>query len=220
MIPVDPAVEPADFNVRVRQPGAAFLHTTPHPNTHAWRSHEYWRRATPDLLAAYNYTCSYSGSWTKANVPGASTPQDSSVDHFIPKTMTPALAYEWDNFRLSRTRLNNRKGNHNDVLDPFTLPNRWFTLDFRSFLILPNHALSNSDKSKVRNTVDRLRLNTDNDYVQERVAVVREYCLGNYDLDMLDDFWPFIAREMRAQSFDTMFLPLMQNTFQARARPH
>ena len=31
LIPVAAAAEPADFDMRVRQPGAAFLHTTPHP---------------------------------------------------------------------------------------------------------------------------------------------------------------------------------------------
>ena len=218
VIPVLPAVEPTDFNVRVRQPGRAFLRTTPHPTSGDWRNNEYWRRAIDDLLDAYEYICSYSGSWTKANLGGVSTPQDSSVDHFIPKSTTPALAYEWSNFRLSRARLNNRKGKHSDVLDPFTLPNGWFTLDFRSFLIIPNGALSIDEKRKVRMTIDRLKLNSDNDYVQERVAVVQEYSLGNSTIATLERFWPFIAREMRIQNFDAVYLPLMQAIFQARAR--
>ena len=153
LIPVAPAVEPADFDVKVRQPGAAFLRKTPCPTAKTWRSHEYWRTALRDLLLAYRGICSYSGSWTKANVSGASSLEDSSVDHFKPKSTTPEQAYEWANFRLSRARLNNHKGNHNDVLDPFTLPNRWFTLDFTSFLILPSHALSDSKKGKVDSLV-------------------------------------------------------------------
>ena len=216
LIPVIPAVEPPDFDAKVRRHGAAFLSTTPNPNTNDWRSHEYWRRAIGDLLAAYENICSYSGSWTKANVGGVTTPEDSSVDHFIAKSTVPALAYEWDNFRLSRARLNNYKHNHNDVLDPFTLPNGWFTLDFRSFLIRPNHALTSSDKTKVQRTIDRLRLNADNDYVEERVAVVREYCLGNSTLAALGRFWPFIAKEMKTQDFDTVFMAQMQTGFRAR----
>ena len=113
-------------------------------------------------------------------------------------------------------RLNNRKSNHNDVIDPFTLPNRWFTLDFRSFLVRPNGALSGSKKRKVQRTLDRLKLNTDNDYVQERINVVREYCLGNYTLDIIEEFWPFIAREMRAQNFDAVLLPSLRTGFLAR----
>ena len=215
LIPVAQAVEPADFNNKVRQPGAAFLRTTPHPSGDAWQGHDYWRKAIADLRVAYHNICSYSGSWTKTNVGGTSTLQDSSVDHFIPKSSNPAQAYEWANFRLSRTRLNNRKDNSNDVLDPFTLPGRWFTLNFRSFLIFPNRALADSERRRVRKTVDRLGLNTDNDYIQERIEVVREYCLGNCTLAMLDAFWPFIANEMKAQDFDTVFLPLMQSVFGA-----
>ena len=218
MIPVAMAGEPADFDMKVRQPGAAFLRTTPNPNASAWGNHDYWRKALGDLLVAYNKICAYSGSWTKANVSGVSTLQDSSVDHFIPKSSASSQAFEWDNFRLSRARLNNHKSNYNDVLDPFTLPGRWFTLDFRSFLIFPNHALFDSEKGKVQKTIDRLGLNTDNDYVQERVEVVREYCLGNWTLPMLNAFWPFISSEMKAQEFDTVFLPSMQTVFQANAR--
>ena len=218
LIPVAPAVEPAQFNNSVRRPGAAFLHTNPHPNSGAWRRHDYWRRAIVDLLVAYNSICSYSGSWTKANDPSMTTLQDSSVDHFVPKSSTPTQAYEWANFRLSRARLNNRKGNYNDVLDPFTLPANWFTFDFRSFLIFPNHALRDSEKRRVQKTIDRLGLNTDNDYVEERVEVVRQYCLGKMTLGTLNDYWPFIASEMEAQNFDSVFLPSMQTGFLAHAR--
>ena len=215
LIPVVPAVEPADFDMKVRQPGAAFLHTTPNPNASAWGSHDYWRKAIGELLVAYHNICAYSGSWTKGNVSGMSTLQDSSVDHFRPKSSAPSQAYEWANFRLSRARLNNRKGNHNDVLDPFTLPDRWFTLNFTSFLVFPNSALSGSKRKRVQETIDRLELNADNDYVQERVNVVREYCLGKWAPATLDDFWPFIAREMKAQDFDTVFLPSMRAGFRA-----
>lgn len=218
LIPVSLAVEPVDFHTKVRRPGAAFLRTAPKPNANAWRSHDYWRKAIGDLLVAYKNICSYSGSWTTANVSGVSTLQDSSVDHYIPKSTAPAQAYEWANFRLSRVRLNNRKGNHSDVLDPFTLPDRWFILDFTSFLILPNHALSDSKKMKVQKTIDRLGLNTDNDYVQERVDVIREYCLKGSTLAQLANFWPFIASEMKAQHFDTVFLPSMQAFFRTYAK--
>ena len=170
------------------QPSFTRLHT---PKSDTWRRHDYWRRSIGDLLLAYRNICSYSGSWTKPNVSGTYTPQDSSVDHFLPKSSSPAKAYEWANFRLSRTRLNNRKGNHNDVLDPFTLPVRWFTLDFNSFLILPNRALAVSKKRRVQETIDRLELNTDNDYVQERVNVIRDYCLRRLTLAMIDGLLAF-----------------------------
>ena len=216
MITVTPIAEPADFDAGVRKPGASFLHATPHPTSDEWRRHDYWRRVLGDLLVSYRNICSYSGSWTKANASGISTPQDSSVDHFIPKSVVPFQAYEWSNFRLSRARLNNRKGDHQDVLDPFTLPGRWFTLDFRSFLIFPSDFLLSKEKEQVQKTIDRLRLNTDNDYVQERVEVISGYCLGKSTLATIEDFWPFIASEMKIQDFDAKYFTQMRRFFLSR----
>ena len=216
LIPVDPVAEPADFDQKVRQPGIAFLGKTPQPNSGTWGDHDYWRRAICDLLFAYRSICSYSGSWTKKfDINSGSTILDSSVDHFIPKSTSHAQAYEWSNFRLSRARMNNYKDNFNDVLDPFLLPDRWFTLNFRTFLITPNDALCDSNKIRVRTTIDRLKLNKDDDYVNEREGVIREYCLGTYTLAMLEKFWPFIANEMKVQNFDSIFLPSMRPYFKA-----
>lgn len=216
MIPVVPAREPPDFDGEVRQPGAGFLRTTPNPVAKGWARHDYWRKALDDLLVSYRFVCAYSGSWTKKNMREHSTLQDSSVDHFIPKSVDPRQAYEWANFRLSRARLNNRKGNHRDVLDPFGLPNRWFILDFSSYLMLPNPAISKTDQRRVRRTICRLGLNTD-DYVQERVAVVKQYCIAGATLSTLETFWPFIASEMRAQDFEIVFRPSMETAFRANA---
>lgn len=141
------------------------------------------------------------------------------MDHFIPKSTKPGQAYEWTNFRLCRTRLNNRKGNHTDVLDPFTVPDRWFTLDFTSFLIRPNSALSVTEYDDVQKTIDRLDLNGDDDYVQERIHVIQEYCLGNADIAAVDARWPFVAREMRAQDFDRVYRPSLTVYFRGLAGP-
>lgn len=218
LIPVALAPEPGDFNTKVREPGVAFLQSNPTPTGRAWRGHEYWRGVIGDLLDAYKNICSYSGSWTKRSRPGGSTAiEDSSVDHFVPRSKSPSQAYEWDNFRLSRARLNNRKSNHDDVLDPFVLPSGWFTIDFRSFLVVPNRELPDPSKADVQATIDRLELNSDDDYVLERFSVVRGYCLGIVTPDILDARWPFIASEMHAQDFDTVFLPRMQPVFKAGA---
>ena len=217
MIPVTPALEPDDFDTKVRHPGTAFLKVTPNPRARDWGGHDYWRKALGDLLVAYRYICSYSGSWTKPNQSGMSSICDSSVDHFRPKSTTPSQAYEWANFRLARARLNNRKANHNDVIDPFALANRWFVLDFRTFLIIPNRSLSERDKTRVWKTIDRLELNDDDDYVRERIEVIRSYCLGRSTSGLLATHWPFIAGEMRVQNFNTTFLPSMRAAFRSGA---
>jgi hypothetical protein len=214
LIPVTMGAEPADFGSKVRAPGAVFLAAVPNPSRTEWRGNDYWRSALSDLLNAYNGICAYSASWT-FRASGTTRPEDSTVDHFVPKSIVPAQAYEWDNFRLCRRRLNNRKGNHRDVLDPFTLTPGWFWLDFRTFLLVPNPALPAEDRARVVATIDRLELNTDNDYVNERIGAIREYCLGKVTLAQLDNRYPFVAAEMRHQNFDTSYLPRMKIYFES-----
>lgn len=81
---------------------------------------------------------------------------------------------------------------------------------------MPGYSLSDLAKSKVHKTIDRLGLN-DDDYVLERVGVIREYCLGQFALPLVATFWPFIAREMNVQDFDTTFLPSMRTIFRSIA---
>ena len=214
MIPVTPASEPNDFAGKVRNPGQRFLSSTPRPRSSDWGGHDYWRRATDDLLRAYGNICAYSGSWTFRNG-GSPRPglEDSSIDHFLPKSKYPDKAYEWSNYRLARTRLNNLKGNHEDVLDPFLLQERWFVLDFTTFLVQPNTNLANNDMHKVDATIVRLGLNAEQDYVQERIAVVAQYCHGRLKKFQLESKWPFIASEMTAQNFDVSIRPNLLRVF-------
>jgi uncharacterized protein (TIGR02646 family) len=214
LIPVAPADEPTDFDVRVRRPGTTFLQKTPTPNSSQWKKNDYWRKALKHLFNEYNEICAYCASWTK-RAANTSTPQDYSVDHFIPKSLEPSLAYEWSNFRLCRRRLNMRKDYHQDVLDPFILSPEWFKLDFLTFYLVPSPALNALDRKRVEATIDRLQLNTDNDYVYERIGAIREYCLDKASYAQLLSRYPFIAAEMRVQNFDTKFLPRMKVFFEA-----
>ena len=102
----------------------------------------------------------------------------------------------------------------------FRLTTRWFIINFRTFLIssrITFFAQKQRHYGSENDQID-LKLNTDNDYVEERVEVVREYCLGKSTMGILNQFWPFIASEMRAQDFDNVFLPYMRSIFAARAR--
>ena len=110
-----PVAEPHDFNRRVRIPGEVFLRKTPHPNNEQWRLNSYWRHAIRHLFNAYNGTCAYCASWTFHASP-ANRPEDGTVDHFVPKSYSPHLAYEWNNYRLCRRRLNERKGNFQESI--------------------------------------------------------------------------------------------------------
>lgn len=214
MIPVVKAIEPSDFDAKVRKPGENFLISTPSPRSNDWKGHEYWRKAIDDLLSSYGGICAYSGSWTYRNPGhGGSKLPHCSVDHFRPKSKYPNKAYEWSNFRLVRARLNNKKSDHEDVIDPFLLQGRLFVLDFRSFLVRPHPALSGNNLLSVNATIDRLELNLDSDYVQERTAVVQLYCQNALSWKRLKTHWPFIAMEMIEQNFEASIRPNLPLAF-------
>lgn len=214
MMRVVPATEPSDFAAKVRAPGSAFLSMTPNPRSTDWNNHQYWRDSTEDMLQAYAYVCAYSGAQTyRSTRHGSTSLTDSSIDHYLPKSKYPEYAYEWSNYRLARARLNNRKADHEDVLDPFALKDRWFILDFRSFLLHPNSRLKAEQRNSVNATIARLGLNSDDDYVNERSSVVQRYCQGSLSLTTMERYWPYVASEMRAQQFDTQIRPNLPQSF-------
>ncbi len=122
-----------------------------------------------------------------------------TVDHYQPKSLSPDLAYEWNNYRLAYDKVNQYKGEHTDVLDPFTVQRGWFVLDFASFLVKPSDGLSAAIHAAVSGTISRLRLNRDDALVQLRFSVVREYATGHIDLDFIHRYYPFIAYELDRQ---------------------
>ena len=205
LIPVTPAPKPSQFNTRVRCPGRSFLASTPMPRGRQWNGNDYWREILPDLWKAYEGTCAYCSSFVLRG--------DGSVDHFVPKSVAPQQAYEWNNFRLCRAKLNGYKGRHQDVLDPFILSNGWFEFNFLTFFLVPKSTLASKDRKKVVATIKRLKLNDDNNYVEERIGVISQYCLGKATLVQISKKFPFIAREMVRQEFDKNFLQTMSASF-------
>jgi hypothetical protein len=101
--------------------------------------------------------------------------------------------------------LNHYKDRHTDVLDPCAITNGWFTVDFTTFLIRPAPGLPPGVEAQVKSTIARLQLNADNDYVNERVAVIRNYTLNNMTFVDVVSKYPFIAHEMEAQNFDAVY---------------
>jgi hypothetical protein len=136
-----------------------------------------------------------------------------SIDHYIPKSADPTKAYEWSNFRLSRSRLNQRKANFRDVLDPCAVSNDWFVLDFFTFRMKPAPELPAGTDAKVRATISRLQLNTDPDYVNERIEVIRRHALDAITFPQVRARWPFIAHQMLVQGFETAHKPRLAAFF-------
>ena len=203
MIPVTEQSEPNDFSKKVRNPGQLFLTLKPNPSNKDWKNREYWRKALPDLYSAYQGVCAYCSEWIPYNT-GVST-----VDHFEPKGIAPNLAYEWKNFRLSSLRLNSKKGDYQDVLDPFALQQDTFILDFPSLIVKPNPILSDEQKNRAIGTIHRLGLN-DETSIKSRFRWIRCYCSNEFRFIYLQRNAPFIAYELKRQNLKTAIKNIMK----------
>lgn len=192
MIRVEQQPAPADFDATVRQRGRRFLRINPHPTARELSRRPYWQSAKRSLYEAYAGVCAYTCHWISWDT-GSHT-----VEHFVPKSVAPQLAYEWSNFRLVCGRMNGRKGRHQDVLDPFGLDNGVFWLHFPSLQVSPSDDLPRLLKDRAWSTINRLALNDETCCVS-RLAYVTEYCTGDVTLDHLRRRAPFLHREITRQ---------------------
>jgi len=193
MIPVNPRPEYTDFDIEVRRPGLAFLAGTPRPTSAEFSKKSYWTKARLHLHAAYFGQCAYT---TMYLVEGG------TVDHFLPKTSHPHLAYEWDNYRLARQKINNRKGNTEEVVDPFEVEPGWFVLHMPSCLVGAGSGLGHGVRRRVNATINILQLNADDLLVQERCDLLINFADGNVTMNFLDRWYPFLSSEVRRQDVE------------------
>jgi hypothetical protein len=192
MIPVTLQPEPEDFAKTVKEAGLKFLLEVPSPTTEQWKGKEYWQQALPSMRKAYQGICAYCAHW----IPHSTG--NHSIDHFMPKSHHPELAYTWNNFRYVAARFNSRKGTRS-ILDPFQLIHNWFILDFTSFFIRSHPELLPEQKIMVNQTIQVLQLNSDDDLVFERQTWVIDYQQGDISYEHLKSHAPFIAYELKRQ---------------------
>ncbi len=212
MIPVSPAPEPAKFNSTVRQPGlrliAEKIGDRPIPPRKKGRPFkklvgvdsrdkipadefkDYWREAIDDMLIAYKQICAYS-CFRIHRVTGAA-----SVDHMAPKSRSWDQVYEWSNYRLASSRMNARKNDFEDILDPFTIQAGWFQLQEYGFAMCANPALSQALIERIDQTIARLKLN-DEYHIEQREEDVNKYLDGDWTWAELVRQSPFVAMELR-----------------------
>lgn len=195
MIPVQPQDEPPGFNDAVRAKGRAHLQANPvEPKVPAsyWEGKEYWRTVLPELATAYSRVCAYS-AFRVPRVAGWH-----SVEHFRPKSLYPELAYEWANFRFVCQRMNGRKRDCEDVLDPFTLPSNTFDLIVETGKILVHRECPSALRLAAQQTIERLKLN-DADCRQDRQEHYELCVKGNWFVDELERQSPFVFQCAREQ---------------------
>lgn len=185
MIPISLQPEPRNFDSDVRIPGRKLLERGIPTKSRGFKNH--WRHIVRDLHSSYNGVCAYSCMYVMP--PG-------SVDHFFPKTTHPFEAYEWRNYRLSSPKINSHKGDSLSVIDPFTVGDDWFVLDFPSCLVIPGDGLSTPIKEQVISTILVLKLNDDDTLVQERCDIMLMYADGDVSLRYLERRYPFLAKEI------------------------
>jgi uncharacterized protein (TIGR02646 family) len=193
LIPVQPHPEPANFDLKVRQPGQRFLSSNPHPRD--WTNQEYWREVNGEFHELYGGICAYCAHWMSRDV------SISTIDHYQPKSRRPDLAYDWSNFRLAAPRYNSRKGTHQDVLDPFLIQEDWFVLEIPSLMVRPNAVLPPKIADQVQKTIDRLRL-CDQISVKARLDWIGPFRDGDCSIRLLERRAPFLAYELKRQGLD------------------
>lgn len=192
MIRVEPPAEPSNFDQAVRQPGRAWLERNPDRPTTELPSH--WRKVLRPLAAGFHDTCAYSGLRVELTT-GAGT-----VDHFLPKSRHPQLAYEWSNYRFASMRMNGRKGDATDVMDPFDVQPGDFELVFDVPLLIVRAGahVDEERRRRVNATIDRLGLN-DEPVLHDRTVPWAWYLQREITLTHLKRFAAFVAAEAERQ---------------------
>ena len=199
MIRVQPKPEYAAFNAAVRVPGRRFLQRNPNPSSKDFQKHNYWKRAKSELHRAY-LRCAY----TSRRVRGDGV----SVDHFLPKVKHQWLAYEWDNYRLARPKLNRNKGDSEQVVDPFNVRKGWFVLECPSCLIRPGNTLTANTRQDVVATILVLKLNS-HELADERCRWLADLALNLISFDYLEREYPFLASEVERQGIEAQLKTLL-----------
>jgi hypothetical protein len=105
--------------------------------------------------------------------------------------------YEWSNYRLCCSRLNSRKNDFGDVLDPFQLTPHWFQLELVGFQVVPNPQLNATDQQAIRDTIERLGLDG---FRRQREEDAERYWQNGYSLQVLKQESPFVASELYRQN--------------------
>lgn len=196
MIRVAAQPEPASFDVEVRQKGLAWLRkkkiAIDQPLPPKMAIEPYWRHCLEEMHARYDGCCAYLAVFFERVTGGG------SVDHFIAKSQRLDLTYEWSNYRLACSRMNSRKREYDQVLDPFEIQNGWFHLEPVSGRIFPSPQLPEELQQAVKATIDRLGLD-DAGNREMRARHYQEYREGFYTAEFLKKRSPFVWMELDRQ---------------------
>lgn len=178
MISVSPVGLPPGFAMKVVRPAKAWVArkgwtwTAPPPVGKAHELPDHWTKVLGDLHDGYGGACAYLSVYTHRSL------DSTSVDHYEPKSKAPITrAYDWSNYRLASRPMNTNKGEHLDVLDPFSLPPGLFDLNLVSGRVRISDAVApvgSALRTQAIATLKRLKLN-DGEYLDLRLRYIDEY---------------------------------------------
>lgn len=147
--------EPDYFDKEIREKGLTFLHqkgillTEPAPSKTYFKP--YWTTCKEDLYSLYQGYCAYTCFHIHKRT-GAST-----VEHIMPKRLFPDQAYEWKNYCLACARINSKKGEQTDLINPFDVVEDLFYLKLETGFMFANDKSSLFDIAN--KTIKNLGLN-------------------------------------------------------------
>jgi uncharacterized protein (TIGR02646 family) len=196
VIPVTPQPEPQDFAKLVRAPGLKWIKKSglnpnqPVPSGTEIPSH--WTKCLSVLRDAYGGICAYVCVYVP-KVVGAP-----SVEHFVPKSRHLNQAYEWNNYRFVCAKMNSRKHDFEDVLDPFILEPESFELNLGDGGIAPHPRLNAVERREAVKTIKRLKLD-DAECRSMRLEFIQAFRTHQITAEYLNRQAPFIWFEMQRQ---------------------
>jgi len=120
------------------------------------------------------------------------------VEHFVAKSRDLGLAYEWSNYRLACGKMNSRKRDFSDVLDPFLLAEGTFHLDLATGSIYANPSLGAAAMQDACDTIMRLSLD-DAECRKARTDCYDSYIQGHISSSYLKKENPFVWKEAERQ---------------------
>jgi uncharacterized protein (TIGR02646 family) len=196
VIPVEERDPPPEFEAKVREPGLRWLAERglplAGPVPDGVTLSPFWRECLDDLHREYRGVCAYVSVYIE-KVTGSR-----SVDHFVAKSSAIEAAYEWSNYRLACGKMNSRKRDFSDVLDPFGLEANTFILDLVSLAITPSPALPQVQKDRAMQTIERLGLD-DPECRALRAEYFTDYVKGDISAEYLERRCPFVWSEVVRQ---------------------
>ena len=161
----------------------AFLKRRPHSQPKSL-----WSLARSDLEKSYGRICAY----TCRSIVGG------SVDHFLPKSKYPELAYEWANYRLSCAFANQAKAAKVGLMDPFQIGLGWFSISFPQCDVVVGPKVPKEREGEAQLTIKALKLNSES-LVEGRSDIAMEFRDGSVTLDYVKRHYPFLAVEIERQ---------------------